>query len=78
MALAHSQTRLLARLPELLDVALSAHRSSPPRRDASGCLLGPPICDQLVGKVPIQSFLQVWIGPLSRIRHDRSLLTAPA
>jgi hypothetical protein len=56
-------------------------------------LLGPPICDQLVGKVPIrrevgdaptgkldggQSFLQVWIGPLSRIRHDRSLLTAPA
>jgi hypothetical protein len=56
-------------------------------------LLGPPICDQLVGKVLIrrevgdaptgkldggQSFLQVWIGSFSRIRHGRSLLTAPA
>jgi len=56
-------------------------------------LLGPPICDQLIGKVPIrrkvgdaplrkldggESFLHLWIGALRHLGHGRSLLTEPA
>jgi hypothetical protein len=91
-ALPHGQPGLLARLSELLDVALPAHRSSPPCRAASrAACLGPPIRDQLVGKVSIRcevgaapareldggQSLRVWIVVLGQINHDRSLLTEP-